>query len=304
VIQQSGGVPAIQRKQPSCIDGAVQTGNYASVVSDEDFVALDGYSELKGVILDIWTDGKHDFFCYKDKRIYVKFRGLSLVPDPGGIFPIEMVNGEKQWSKSELNLVSQALKLLTPEEGKRLRGYKFIRMKGIGFPQPGGKIAAAITSNEVVDKDFSIRFWDSCFDGTADVEVPYTVEKGVPCIIHEIGHILNFARIRPMIEAMTSYEEFKKVFEKAPAAKKKEMTAKMEEVYKIYKEESAKYEKQKSVDAEFEKLTKGRRPLTDYSKTNESEAFAEAFAIFKINPDLLKNKNKPLYDYFAKGGFL
>lgn len=304
VIQQSGGATTIQRKPASCIEGAVQTGTYASVVSETDFAALDGYSELKGTILDIWTDGKSDFFCYKDKRVYVKLLGRELASDPAGAYPIQIVKGEKEWTKSELALLSQALKLLTPDEANRLKGYQFIRQKREGFMLPSGKTAGAITSSDVTERDFSIRFWDGCFDGSADVEVPYKVEKGVPCIIHEIGHIMNFARIKPMNEAMVNYDDFKKKYERSSDEEKKEMAAKMEEVTKIYQEESEKFKKLKSVDAEFEKLTKGRKPLTDYSKTDEGEAFAEAFAIFKINPALLKSKNKPLYDYFAKGGFL
>ena len=61
--------------------------------------------------------------------------------------------------------------------------------------------------------------------------------------------------------------------------------------------------KKPTVEAEFSRLTKGKKALTPYSKRNENEAFAEAFAIYKVNPELLKEKNLKLYEYFVRTGY-
>jgi hypothetical protein len=55
---------------------------------------------------------------------------------------------------------------------------------------------------------------------------------------------------------------------------------------------------------QFEKLIKGKPLLTPYSGENTTEAFAEAFMLFKVAPDKLKKANEPLFDWFNKGGFL
>jgi hypothetical protein len=59
-----------------------------------------------------------------------------------------------------------------------------------------------------------------------------------------------------------------------------------------------------SVLDQFTALTKGKRALTPYSKKNVMEAFAEAFMLFKVAPEKLKKSNKPLFNWFARGGFL
>jgi len=54
----------------------------------------------------------------------------------------------------------------------------------------------------------------------------------------------------------------------------------------------------------FARLVEGKDPLTPYSATGDDEAFAEAFALYKIDPDGLKASNKKLYDWFKSGGEL
>jgi hypothetical protein len=60
----------------------------------------------------------------------------------------------------------------------------------------------------------------------------------------------------------------------------------------------------KTPGEKFGRLVAGKDPLTEYSKDGPDEAFAEAFALYKINPEGLKKSNKKLYDWFAAGGEL
>lgn len=65
------------------------------------------------------------------------------------------------------------------------------------------------------------------------------------------------------------------------------------------------YDKAEKAPTEaFEKLVEGKDPLTDYSKDNVHEAFAEAFALYKVDPEGLKKANKKLYDWFVANGEL
>ena len=59
-----------------------------------------------------------------------------------------------------------------------------------------------------------------------------------------------------------------------------------------------------SVLDQFAKLTKGKKPLTPYSAKGPTEAFAEAFMLFKVAPEKLEAANRNLFKWFKKGGFL
>lgn len=52
----------------------------------------------------------------------------------------------------------------------------------------------------------------------------------------------------------------------------------------------------------FAALVDGKDALTPYSKDGPEEAFAEAFALYKSDPDGLKKSNLKLYQWFAKNG--
>lgn len=54
----------------------------------------------------------------------------------------------------------------------------------------------------------------------------------------------------------------------------------------------------------FESLIAGKEPLTGYSATSTAEAFAEAFAVFKVDPKHIKKVNEPLYDWFKSQRYL
>ena len=65
------------------------------------------------------------------------------------------------------------------------------------------------------------------------------------------------------------------------------------------------YERAEAAPTEaFATLVEGKDPLTEYSKESAAEAFAEAFALYKIDPAGLKKSNKKLYDWFAANGEL
>ena len=59
-----------------------------------------------------------------------------------------------------------------------------------------------------------------------------------------------------------------------------------------------------SVLDQFAKLTKGKKPLTPYSEKGPTEAFAEAFMLFKVVPEKLEAANRDLFTWFKKGGFI
>jgi hypothetical protein len=55
---------------------------------------------------------------------------------------------------------------------------------------------------------------------------------------------------------------------------------------------------------EFVSRIAGAGALTEYSKVSSPEAFAEAYALYKVDPEGLKKANRRLYDWFAGHGHL
>ncbi|MCO4294464.1 DUF4157 domain-containing protein [Solitalea sp. MAHUQ-68] len=304
VVQQGNTPnPIIQRK---CTDNGVKTSDLVSVKNQHDFAALDGYTPIKGKAHDVYFDGKYHFFCYHDKRVYFKYVDTAdkVIPDFQAAYGIKLENDGGKWLKSEVVLISEALSMLNDIEAAQLKGYRFIKQAGVMI-EDGDRVVAALTTQDIIQNDYRIEFWKFCFDGTSDTKVKNTagVSPGVPCILHEIGHALMYSRSRPYMEAMYFKDKYQKEYDKASADKQKGMKPKLDELKKIHDEAEAIYNKRPSVASEFLKLVKDKPVLTDYSKKNEQEAFAEAFAIYKINPDLLKARNRKLYEYFKKSGF-
>jgi len=83
-----------------------------------------------------------------------------------------------------------------------------------------------------------------------------------------------------------------------------ELRRALEEAHKTQRDAAEKkYEAAEKAPADkFAALVDGKDALTPYSKKSSEEAFAEAFALYKSDPDGLKKKNLKLYQWFANNG--
>ena len=139
----------------------------------------------------------------------------------------------------------------------------------------------------------------------------FNVRPGAENIIHEIGHAMEFGRSRLAIEkdrdAKKEYNTIKKQLVAAKTTTEKVSLGKKLNAAKKVKDD-AKIAMNKALDKtpldEFIKLTKGKISLTEYSKRSAIEAFAEAYMLYKVAPETLEKKNKKLFKWFNKGGFL
>ena len=304
VVQQNN--KSAQKMQRFCGDKDVRISSWVTVKNQHDFAALDGYSPIKGKIYNVFFDGKSYFFCFNDKRIYFKYNDDEdgVVTDFEKMYNIKVEDGGAHWLQSELSVLAEALSMLSPAEVSNLRGYRFIKEGGVRIDD-GDKVTAGLTTQDIIHNDYTIQFWKFCFDGSSDTEVKNTpgISKGVSCVLHEIGHAMMFSRQRPFMEAMYFKDKFQKAYDLASPEKQKAMKPHLMDLIRINNEAEDTNSKKPTVEAEFSKLTKGKGALTPYSKKNENEAFAEAFAIYKVNPELLKRKNLKLYEYFVRAGY-
>ena len=104
----------------------------------------------------------------------------------------------------------------------------------------------------------------------------------------------EYERIKRQYDAATTADAKRPLEQKLKAAEKKKDDAD-KELDKILAG---------PVIDQFKKLIKNKRPLTSYAATSATEAFAEAFMLFKVAPGKLKKLDKPLFDWFSKGGFM
>ena len=236
-------------------------------------------------------------------------------------YRITIEPGDKAWNPEDIGLLAEALGKLTDSESGLIADYRFIRWTN----KCNQLVAADPTYNcaledyttcglhlaEVVHRDYTITMYD-CYksDPEETAKKGYNVQPGAETIVHEIGHAIEFARVRLALEkqgdAKREYQRLSKLADAAVGDAKASLNRQLAAAKKALDDadKALSGAMSPSVLDQFTALTKGKRALTPYSKENVTEAFAEAFMLFKVAPDQLKKANKPLFDWFAKGGFM
>jgi hypothetical protein len=228
-------------------------------------------------------------------------------------FGITIEPGDKDWSPEDVGFLGQALGKLNDDEIPLIRGYHFIRWTTRCNQEiaknPDYECSDLTTDYgtcglheaEIAGRRYTITMYD-CF--TTDPEefgkLKADVPAGAATIVHEIGHAMEYGRLRLALETHTDAKKAYERLQKQNAPSDQLKTAK-----------TAMDNAQKAVDAalstsvldQFTALTKGKRALTPYSKTNAKEAFADAFMMFKVAPAKLEAANKKLFQWFTAGGF-
>jgi hypothetical protein len=231
-------------------------------------------------------------------------------------FDIQIEKGDKDWKPSELELLYGALGRLSDAEGKVLRKYRFMRWSNKAnraaidkdYIDPGST-ECGLHEMDLKKKLFRISIYDECFkDPQATSQSIAGIDPGMFHILHEIGHATEKAEVRNKTEAYKEgnkkYNEAVDAYNKAGAADQKKLKPAAE---KLEKDDARKEKEMNQAPGsslkEFEKFVTGKEPLTEYSKENMQEAYAEAFAIYKADPKGLEKINKKLYDWFKGGGY-
>jgi hypothetical protein len=225
--------------------------------------------------------------------------------------------GDKDWAPSELDLLYAALKSLSKDEATVLRKYRFIRWaskasraeKDPDYKDPGAD-ECGLHEADLKSGVFKISMYDACFaDPQAVSDKVAGIDKGQFTILHEIGHAMQNAELRNTAEAQqgttTKYNEAVATYNAAGAKEQGKMKPgidKLDTADTAAKDAMKKSEGRSLKD--LEALIVGKTPLTEYSKENSKEAFAEAFAIYKADPAGFEKANRTLYEWFSKGGYL
>ena len=230
--------------------------------------------------------------------------------------------GDKEWSPEDIGLLSVALGKLTEQEIPLISKYHFIRWTS-KCNQERAKDpdyecvlldyqTCGLHINEVVHREYSITMYD-CMKSDPDehAKLGYNVETGADTITHEIGHAMQVGTLRLSLEKQTdTKKEYGRIKKKADEATTADAKASISPQLVVAKKamDDADMEVTRILSATvidtFIKLTKGKKALTPYAATNVTEAFAEAFMLFKVAPLKLQKLNKPLFKWFSNGGFI
>jgi Domain of unknown function (DUF4157) len=257
---------------------------------------------------------------------FYSFAGFDLFKDTKELlktkYGVTTEAGDKGWSPEDIGLLAEALRRLTDREMPLIRGYRFVR-----WTSRCNQRRAEDADYECVLKDYQmcglheaeIARWEKritlydCFktDPKEFAKLKYRGRPGAETIIHEIGHAMAGGRLRLALErqadAKRELERLKKQADTATTTDAKvalatKLAAAKQAVDKADK--AVKTALSPSVLDRFAKLIKGKPALTPYSNINTSEAFAEAFMLFKVAPKKLKKANEKLFKWFKKGRFL
>ncbi len=236
-------------------------------------------------------------------------------------YHIAIEAGDKAWSSEDVGLLAEALGKLTDPEIPLIGGYRFLRWttKCSQLTAKDSNYSCELEDystcglhlTDVITRDYTISMYD-CYksDPAETAKKGYHIRPGAETIVHEIGHAMEFGKTRVALEKQREkkreYERLTKQAAAATGSAKATLTTQVAAAKKALDaaDKAVANALSPSVLDQFMKLTKGKKLLTPYSAKGPTEAFAEAFMLFKVAPEKLEAANRDLFQWFNKGGFI
>ncbi|MEL6345040.1 MAG: hypothetical protein AAFV53_18130 [Myxococcota bacterium] len=235
-----------------------------------------------------------------------------------GIGPLK--DGDRKWTADQRGALGTALALLSEQERVVIRDMPFVRLR----EGPTRHVAHYVQRNNRV----RIQLYDALFkdDGQAfhgAIDAPYP--PSTYGIIHEIGHALAshsvFLLGQQYSAAVEIYNltaeqlnELGQALNRATPAEQRRrqpeyeaMELKLNAALGLVKTLEARYQrqaKQPPVLQQYVEVRGDREGPTPYGRTSDEESFAEAFALFHIDPAALRRVLPDVYAWMASGGHI
>lgn len=236
-----------------------------------------------------------------------------------GIGPSDF--GQVEWTPEYLVVLDKALALLSPEERAFLSKVPIVRehrpSKVFVHPQFQEHVQALYTQRLGVAR---VELYDSLLDddqrlfvGSPDAPLP----RSVMYLIHEFGHVIASASrasvLRDLTQSLDSYyDRFDELVE--------QNTDENGKVYVTTEEYNDLNKKYWNIETTFDRLDRlGRRgPViaayrsargnrkgpTPYGALSLHESFAEAFAMFRADPEALRRVDASAHRFFERGAHM
>ena len=220
--------------------------------------------------------------------------------------PLKTKRGAK-WSARALRSINLALSRLSSDERKLIKGIPFVRKsKGSG--------AQAALYIQEADCDALIQVFNRAikserytFSGQAQSALPATVHP----ILHEIGHAVHSLPGRlsqcEYVRLIASYNKTVKRANKARGSKRaqlsKELNKKKARIDSLKPKVERWRDRGPVIDAYLRAKGKVEGP-TPYGLTSHKESFAEAFALYRVDPKALQRIMPKVYTWFKSGAHI
>ncbi len=253
-----------------------------------------------------------------------------------GIGPV-LDSGDSHWSASELRALEKALELLAPRELELAAGVSFTREKINPLGRAGecrfGSDGAP-SSIAVFDRAFELQQGAVLYVGSPEQVVPYAVFP----ILHELGHVISseerrrvssriaelrgrhlarsaryeaqldeYNRDRARAMAGGASAEFVEHVRRSLEALDREhaeLTAEAQAFEAMYSEAERLRDGSTSIESSYAALPGALEGPTPYGRTNVQESFAEAFALYHLDPDTLRWLTPSVHAWFAASAHL
>jgi hypothetical protein len=210
------------------------------------------------------------------------------------------------WTEEQISIVADALRVLEPRELNYLSGLTWIRESGdsrtplaglFRFENKGDGTTQSIT---LYDKTFKGLSYSFC--GTIDA--PYSAAHVV--IVHELGHLLSDQpRIAYGNQFNKTVDEYNMQVSRFNQTQDKSILPSINSLQsKIAKMERNPIVGHGPIVEAFLANRSTDKGPTRYADFDDDEAFAESYALFKLDPEALRRIDPPLYQWFASRAYL
>lgn len=196
----------------------------------------------------------------------------------------------KTWEKGMASDLALAWAKVPAAERALLKGVTFHRVRGKRGSE-GGKYIANENGHRIEIYDRAADARGRNFAGSATAPMP----RSALTVFHEVGHGISS---HPKLEAVRRYNRTVKSANSGPRrAEAKQRLKALGAAVKAL-------EKRNPVLAAFSKVLGKSGAVTLYGQTSAEESFAEAFALYRGDPEALKRLRPKVFDWFQAQGHL
>ncbi len=215
-------------------------------------------------------------------------------------------SGSKPWTDTELSVLADALKVLEPTELRYLVDLSFVRER-----KSDNGLAANYHYHSSSDQGLhqSITVYDTTFVGQeyrfcGNLERTYSAAHMT--IVHELGHLIADQPLleheRLLNETVREHNRLVQVFNDTQSeGVLLELNAVKAELEELRRKKFSAVGP--IVDAFLESRSAAKGP-TVYADTNSVEAFAESYALFKLDPKALNRADPGAFEWFESKQWL
>ncbi len=215
-------------------------------------------------------------------------------------------SGRKAWTDTELSVLANALKVLDPRELRYLVDLSFIREQ-----KSRSGLAANYHYHSSSEQGIhqSITVYDSTFSGQeyrfcGNLERTYSAAHMT--IVHELGHLIAdqplLAHEHLLNETVKEYNRLVQIFNDTQSEgvllELKAVQSKLEQL------RGKKFSTMGPIIDSFLQSRSSTKGPTVYADTNAVEAFAESYALFKLDPKALNRADPGAFDWFESKEWL